>query len=190
MIFTANLLYTILVLKNATYLALVLRCKKVNESDLMITLLTQQQGKISVLAKGVRKLRSSKKSSLETGNLISTYLVFTKGLPLLTQAVLISDASQVRLNLTALKNYFLLLEILNNLLVNEELSPVLFRQILYLREMFLRNLSRAIIKKHFLEILHHLGYLDSNDCDGSVSHQVTQIIGRNLHSFEFLTIPV
>ena len=92
------------------YLALVIKTQRLHERDLIVTLLTREQGKITTVAKGVRHLSSSKRAFLEGGNLIHAQLITTKNWPLLTQAQLVADASSIRTDLIGLKKFLLFLE--------------------------------------------------------------------------------
>ena len=73
--------------------AIVLKRTSVGESDRIVTLLTPEQGKLTCVAKGVRKLTSSQRAYLEPGNLVSIYLIETTGMPILTQTKLKNDFS-------------------------------------------------------------------------------------------------
>lgn len=171
-----------------TTLALVVKCQKNKEKDSLVTLVTQEHGKILVAAKGVRQLKSSKKAYLQTGNLIKAHFVLTKGLPILTQAQLIGDASNIRCDLAQIRKFLLFIEIIDRLLVNEELSASLFQKIIYLHQLFLHQVSNITIKKHFLEILMILGYLDCQDEKSSIISQVNQILGTDLCTFKYLSL--
>ncbi len=171
-----------------TSLSLVIKCQKTQEKDLLVTLITQHEGKILVIAKGVRHLNSSKKAYLQTGNLIKSHLVQTKGLSILTQAQLVADASNVRHNLIQIRKFLLFMEILDRLLVNEELSAAIFQKIIYLHQLFLHQVSNSIIKQHFLEVLMLLGYLDCESKNQSIINQVNQILGIDLCTFKYLSL--
>jgi len=174
--------------KTTNYLSLVIKTKKTREQDLLVTLLTAEQGKILVVAKGVGKLSSHKRPYLESGNLIYAQLVPTKSLSLLTQATLVNEVTNIRQDLNQLKRFLLFLEIIDQLMVDEEIDIALFKQILYLRELFLQDVNNAIIKKQFAQILAELGYLDQEKPLTSVSGLVSQICNRQLCSYDYLSV--
>ena len=66
--------------KNFNVNGIILKRNKVGETDRVVTLLTQDYGKLVAVAKGVRKLTSSKRAALEPGNLVRAYFVKTKSL--------------------------------------------------------------------------------------------------------------
>ncbi|HOI05010.1 MAG TPA: DNA repair protein RecO, partial [Candidatus Woesebacteria bacterium] len=71
--------------------AIVLKRRAMGETDRLLTLLTQDRGKLVVLAKGARRLTSSNRANLEPGNLIQAFFIETKSLTLLTQSRLLFD---------------------------------------------------------------------------------------------------
>lgn len=98
--------------KNFNSSGVVLKQSSVGETDRVVTLLTQEYGRLVSVAKGVRKLSSSKRAFLEPGNYVQAYFVKTKSLPLLIQAKLIEDCQHIRYNLTEIRKLTQFLEIL------------------------------------------------------------------------------
>jgi len=172
--------------KTANYLALVLKTQRLHERDLIVTLVTREQGKVTTVAKGVRHLSSSKRAFLEGGNLIHVQLVTTKNWPLLTQAQLVADTKDIRADLTGLKKFLLYLEILDRLLVSEELEPALFQQVLYLRELLLKRVSNQVVREHFAQLLSQLGFGEGSQ-EASINQQVNTILDDQLRSFHYLS---
>ena len=168
-------------------MALVIKEQRTCERDLAVTLVTREQGKILVAAKGVRQIKSSKRAYLETGNLVHVQLVTTRGWPILTQAQLVASAAAIREDFTSVKKFLLFLEILDRLLVSEELSPALFQKIIYLRELFVQRAGNRLIQPHFEEVLALLGYANPQ-AQTSISQQVNQILDSPLHTYDYLSI--
>ncbi len=174
--------------RGQNYFGLVIKDAKTRENDLLVTLLTKEKGKLLVVAKGACKLNSSKRATLEPGNLVQAQLLETKGWPILTQAKLVSNTGEIRENLKDLRRLFLFLEILDLLLTEEEVSPPLWQKIIYLRELLLKGLSVKLIRKEFGEILSELGYIDEKQTVGSISALVSQITGTRLRTYEYLRL--
>ena len=100
--------------RSQNYFGLIIKTTKNHEADLIVTLLTGELGKIKVVAKGVCKLNSTKKATLEPGNLAQVQLIETKNWPILTQAKLIESIGETRNDLHRIKRLFLFLEILES----------------------------------------------------------------------------
>src|SRR3972149_5950184 len=95
--------------------AVVLSRRNFGEADRIITLFTRDHGKVTVLAKGVRRPRSKKAGHLEIGSWCKVFIARGKNLDLLTEVELkrafgISEFSESK----AHKIYHLL-EIIKNI---------------------------------------------------------------------------
>ena len=66
--------------------AIVLRRKDIGEADRILTLFTPQQGKVRVVAKGIRKPRSRKAGHLELFTCVKLLLAVGRDLDIITQA--------------------------------------------------------------------------------------------------------
>jgi DNA repair protein RecO len=169
---------------------IVLKRSNLGETDRIVSLLTQEHGKLVVVAKGVRKLNSSNRASLEPGNLIKAFCIVTKSMPLLTQSRLINDCAQMDHNLKAMRSLSQLLEIFNNLFVEAELDLETFALILKLRNQIVSN---QISSKHMRgllgELIQRLGYQDPNDSRyETISEYIEALADKPMRSFAFLQI--
>jgi DNA repair protein RecO len=174
--------------KNFSLDGIILKRNKVGETDRIITILTQEHGKLVAVAKGVRKISSSKRAFLEPGNLVKAYFVKTKSLPLLTQAKLINDCGQIRNNLAEIRKITQFLEVLEKLFVEDEVEESLFHSIIELRQRIVnQTISNIQIKKGLENIIEKLGYphLKNSKFD-SILGYVSSLTNKPMHSFEYL----
>lgn len=169
---------------------IVLKRSKVGETDNIVTLLTPDRGKIVTVAKGVRKMTSSKRAALETGNYVKAYCVVTKSLPLLTQATLIDDCSTIRNKLPKIRQLTQLLEILEKLFVEEKLEKGLFASILTIRaEILKEKSSHRTIKSQLEDLIANLGYQHPQETKhASVLDYVSALANKPMRSFEYLVV--
>ncbi len=79
------------------------------EADRILSVYTQNHGRLSLIAKGVRKLPSRKRGHIEVFNLIRFAAVRGKGLDLITEAETLKSFSEMRksLNKVALAYFFM-----------------------------------------------------------------------------------
>jgi DNA repair protein RecO (recombination protein O) len=170
--------------------AIVLSYKKIGERDLIVVLLSRQQGKIRMIAKGARKLTSSKKAALEPGNVVTAYGVITKSMPLLTQAKLLEDCMPIRSSLQKIRQLSQLLEIFDRLFVNEELEPEMFQHILKMRKLIVTDQpTKSTILTKIDHLLTMLGYQPLADTKHqSVMDYVADITERPMKSWEFFKV--
>lgn len=90
--------------------AFVLARKNYQEADRIITVFGQHYGKLSLLAKGVRKIKSRKKGHLEVFSHITYSASHTKGFDILTEVEEIESFKEVRKDLKKVAVAFFYLE--------------------------------------------------------------------------------
>lgn len=175
--------------RSFTCQAIVLKRSSVGETDRILTLLSQEYGKFTVVAKGVRKLSSSRSAVVEPGNYIKAYCINTKTLPLLTQTSLISDTAGARESLQQMKQLHQLLEILDRLFVEIELDMEMFDLILETRELILQNnASLRKIRENLEMLISALGFQTSTEAGfENLSDYISSLTDKKVHSYEFLT---
>jgi DNA repair protein RecO (recombination protein O) len=174
--------------------AIVLKRRAMGETDRLLTLLTQDRGKLLVLAKGARRLNSSNRANLEPGNLIQAFCIETKGPILLTQSRLLFDTSRIYQNLPqtlALKkigHIQQILEIFDRLFVEEFIDEGSFVLAKEIEKLVLSDNNQAgRIKKLLNQLLILLGYRDIKDTKHqSIQDYVAEISEQKMKSFDFL----
>lgn len=171
-------------------IGIVLKRHNTGETDRIVTLLTQEFGKLTCVAKGVRTLQSSKRAYLEPGNCIKAFCISTHSLPLMTQARLISDTGTARESLKKVRQLQQFLEIIDRLFVEEELELDFFHDILTLREMIIAPVTQMHkIRISFEQILARLGYGDINSGEAkTILDQVAAVSERPVHSYDYLVV--
>lgn len=102
--------------------AIVIKTYKYRETSKIATLYTKRFGKISVIAKGIRKADSKYGGILESINLISAIFYYKSGknVHLLKECDLIYSFDNVRKDLNKTSVVYAILELLNNTIVEEE----------------------------------------------------------------------
>lgn len=169
--------------------ALILKRSNIGETDRIVTMLTPELGKITCVAKGCRKMNSSKRGHLEPGNMIDAYLIHTKSLPLLTQTRLTTEFSQLRTHLIGMKRLFQILEIVDTLFVEDE-SVHEFQHITNLLTELNEN-PKAFrnVQQKLTELLTTLGYQDPSQTQyRSIVEYVSSVAERPMRSYAYLTV--
>lgn len=173
-----------------TVLAIIIKRYNYGETDRVVTLLTQEFGKITCLAKGARQLNSNKRAMMEPGSVTETHLVFThSGWPLLTEAKAASNHC-LALDLKTYRQLSEFLEILDNLFVEQELDDQIFQKILITRSLItdLQKSSKEI-KLQLRQIIMALGFADPAESPyPTISAYVSALAERKLKSYEFLHV--
>ena len=179
-------------MKNKTFSikGIVLKRVNVGETDRIINLLTQENGKMTCVAKGVRKIKSSKRAFLEPGNVIDAFLVKTKSLTLLTQAKLIDDCSKMKQTLGAFRQLSQMLEIFEKLFVEQELEQEIFFKALLLRKKITTSTASAkFVRDTLSEIITDLGFQHPKESKYlTISDYVSALSDRKMKSFDYLNV--
>lgn len=172
--------------KSSISIALILKRTNTGEADRIVTLLTREGGRLVTVAKGVRKMQSTKRAYLEPGNLVKIQLITTKSLPILTQATLVEDTAGMRTSLASIRQLTQLLEILDKLFVEEEIESHVYELIIQIRHKIVAG-SKLNLKKDLTQLVEWLGYQNLAETDfSSILDYVADITGQKMRSFEWL----
>lgn len=170
---------------------IVLKRTNVGEADRVVTLFTREHGKIIAIAKGARKLTSSKLSALEPGCLSKMYLVRTQSLPLLTQATLMEDFSPGKRDLVRLRKVFEILEMLDTLLPEEDEHMQVFS---YIQEILNHiatadSVSSRFVRDRLTSILEELGFIEKEkvSLSTSIRELVEGLTQKELKAYAYLS---
>lgn len=101
-------------------IAIVINKRKIRESDLLVTLLTPDQGKILALAKGVQNIRSNRLGSLQLGNTVKVQIYTKNEHAWISEAQTISQFFLKEKSLTQANLLFYFLEILNHFIADNQ----------------------------------------------------------------------
>jgi DNA repair protein RecO (recombination protein O) len=164
--------------------AIVLKRINYGDADRILTLFTKHHGKISALAKGIRKTTSRKAPHLELLTQTKLYFASSHQLPLITQAETICDYSSLKKDLESNKLIFHLLEILNQLLAENEVHSQLFDHLI---EFLNQDISETNLTQFEVRILNHLGFGVPQTINFvTLNAYIESIIDRQLNSLRKL----
>jgi DNA repair protein RecO (recombination protein O) len=137
----------------------VVKRKNLGEADRFVTFYTQNNGKIEVMAKGVRKITSRRSSHIELLNLVRFNSVKTRKNFILTEVSLINSFEFRKDTLKQCEIAFLVCELVDNLCPHGQSNSELFSLI---GEFLKSGLSEEeAILKFETNLLSLLGYWDT-----------------------------
>lgn len=146
------------------------------EADRLITIFTKRHGKIIVLAKGIRKIRSRKAPHLELFNQVSLYLASGKNFEIVTESQTINSFPLIRTQLDRLAYAYRIIEIIDRLCPEREIFTDIFHLLLdvfrLLNEEKQKNL-KYLTEQYIVKFLWKLGYLPKDKL----------ILGEELETF-------
>jgi len=139
--------------------AIILRRNDFRENDQMVTLFSLEKGKITALARGVKKIVSKNSAYLEPFFYVDTEILPGKDIAHLTKAVGIDSFKNIRVSYEKSVMASRVISLVHDALQEKERDPAIFRLLLgWLR--FADN--HKILKTHFfgfvVRFFHILGY--------------------------------
>lgn len=138
-----------------------MRKRPLLEKDVLLDLFTLDQGKMTVTAKGVKKITSRRAPHLQTGNLVHFELQERHERWYLQQSQLISGFTAVRDHERRTSVMYILLFVLDRILPDAAPEPDVY----ILARRFMAEISRseenepAILKKYLYDVMVSLGYV-------------------------------
>ncbi len=137
---------------------IVIKRKDFGEADRILTVFTRNQGKIKVIAKGVRKISSRRAAHVELLNL-SILTIHEARMPVLTEAETIKHYSLLKSDLKKAGLSFYICELIDSLLPEHQENRAIFS----LTENTLSKLETDLNPKMLIsgfeqQILSHLGF--------------------------------
>lgn len=134
-----------------------------SEADRIITILTRDYGKVRVIAKGVRKIKSRKRGHLEVFNQVKFSALSVHDMDLMTEVELIEPHANVKKDLRKVSVAYYLMEIISKLTQTDEKNEFLY----YFLAQKLHELDTTNALKTFRfdcarELLVRLGFWPAN----------------------------
>ncbi len=163
---------------------IVLKQKNFGEADRLLTLFTKHYGKISLLAKGVRKLTSRKRGHLELFSHAKIVCAKGKNLDLILEAETINNFSLLRGNLNRVRIAYLLTELINELTAenqeHEDIYQLLLNTLIQLNSAVASKNIIIDFEKAMLQIL-GFGLPEKTDQD-SLEAYISSLTEKPLNS--------
>ncbi|MDP1710145.1 MAG: DNA repair protein RecO, partial [bacterium] len=109
---------------------IVLARRDYGEADRILAVYSKLHGRVSLIAKGVRRLKSKKRGHIEVFNLINFQAIVGRGLDIMTEAEVINDMSEFKKNLKRVSLAYYFMEVIGKIThegeANHEVYNLLF----------------------------------------------------------------
>jgi len=169
--------------RNYSTEGIILATKDYSEADRILVIYSKNHGKLSLVAKGVRKTKSKKRGHLEIFNHLKFSAVRTKGLDIISEAELINSFPKIRKNLKKISVGYYFCEVIGKSIKDEESHPGFFDFILsyFLRLEKEDNLTK--VRNDFVkDILINLGYWPKDKEIVNPDKVLEAVTERNINS--------
>lgn len=165
--------------------AIVLKKKNLPTKDILITVFSEDFGKIVVFAKGVKSITSRRLPHLQTANLISAIISKSNDRLYLAETTLISAFSAIKKDPRKVDLIYFMFYILDRLLPENHKEP----QIYDIVKKFIVSLSKPIInpkmqlQKYLNLILYKLGYIDAEKSLSELKQTIESLTNEKIPHF-------
>lgn len=136
---------------------LILRRSNFGEADRVLTVLTDRYGKISVIAKGVRKITSRRAGNVELLNRVKLHLYKAKNYNL-NEAESIETFSKIKENLTLSTTAFHIIELVDRLTREEQKNIQIYSLTVSILQILEKNPRQIFVRAFEVKILTLLGF--------------------------------
>lgn len=141
---------------------IILKRRDLGEADRILSVFSKQRGKISVLAKGVRRITSRRSGNVELLNRSILYLHQGKNFWILTEATTIETFQKIKGDLTLSTYAYHILELMDKLTAENQENIILYENLVNVLERLVKNPRQILIRAFEVKILSILGFIDFN----------------------------
>ena len=171
--------------------ALILRRANFGEADRMLTVLTKPYGKISVIARGVRRITSRRAGNVELLNLVKIGLHKGKGYTL-TEAESIETFPRIKSNLAVSTAAFHVLELTNKLLPEDDPNYRAYDLIIQTLKKLEDNPRQLLLRTFEIKLINILGFFSTRALPGmndSTKDLINELNRTPLSKIDTLEVP-
>lgn len=144
-------------MSSITLEAIILKRNNFGEADRMLTILTKNYGKISVVARGVRKITSRRAGNVELLNIVKVGLFKGKGYTL-TEAQSVKTFPRIKSNLAVSTAGFHIIELIDKLMPENDPNPVVYDLVRETLLQFEDNPRQIILRGFEIKLLKLTGF--------------------------------
>ncbi len=138
---------------------IVLSRKNYGEADRILIVISKDYGKISLLAKGIRKIKSKKRGHLEIFSKVKFSAIGGKGMDIMIEAQTLNDYAGVRVNLNKISLAYYFCEVISKITHEDGQRSLVFDLLsLALEELEQEIELKKLRLKFIYELLTDMGY--------------------------------
>ncbi len=139
---------------------IILRRKNLGEADRILTVFTLQRGKLSILAKGVRRITSRRAGNVELLNKVSMFLHPGKNFFILTEAQSLDTYSKLKEDLTLSTYAFHIMELADKLAAENQENRILYEHLVQVLKRLESRPRQILVRAFEVKTLSALGFMN------------------------------
>ncbi len=162
---------------------IVLTRRNFGEADRILVLYTKDHGKVSLLAKGARRLKSKKRGHIEVFNKIKFHAVSGRGIDIITEAEVADDFKKIRESLKKVSLAYYLMEVVGRITREGEDNDQVYRLLInFLGKLKSAKKLKELRLNFVAELLVTLGYWPKGKDLSAPDAKLEEIIEHQLFS--------
>lgn len=150
----------------------ILKRRNFGEADRILTVLSYQKGKITVLAKGVRRITSRRGGNVELLNRSLMYLHPAKNFLILTEALVLDTYRKLKEDLTLSTYAFHIIELVDKLTAENQENRILYEHLVNVLQRLSAKPRQILARAFEAKILTNLGFATFSSSTPGVSIQI------------------
>ena len=163
---------------------IVLARRNYGEADRILVVYSKLHGRVSLIAKGVRRLKSKKRGHIEVFNLINFQAISGRGLDIMTEADVINDFKDVRISLKKVSLAYYFMEVIGKITHEGEANTGIFNLLKEGLEALKTTKELKKLRLDFiLKLLTQMGYWPHGKVLDNPDQELEKVIERNISSF-------
>lgn len=158
---------------------IVLARKNYSEADRILVVFSKEYGKLSLLAKGVRRLKSRKRAHIEIFNRVKFSSYHAKGLDLMTEAEVVDSFSDIKNDLRKVAVAYFFAEVVGRMTREGEKNGQLYEDLRNFLERLRGRRNLKILRQEFiLRVLVQLGFWPGEKATDDPDRLLEEILER------------
>lgn len=148
----------------------ILKRRNFGEADRILTVFSLHRGKISVMAKGVRRITSRRAGNVELLNRVQMFLYPGKQFLILTEATSVNTYQKLKEDLTLSTYAYHILEITDKMLAENQENRILYGHLVEVLKSLSINPRQILVRAYEAKILSLMGFMSFKPDGVNVSH--------------------
>ena len=162
---------------------IVLARRDYSEADRILSVLTRNWGRISMIAKSVRKPKSRKRAHIEVFNYINFSAGKGRGIDIIYEVEIVDNFLEIRKNLKKVSLAYYFMEVIGKITAENQPNTELFETLLKYLNLLKGETKLKRLRLSFIyEILIDLGFWPKEKVLDDADQKLSEILERNLSS--------
>lgn len=157
---------------------IILKRRDFGEADRILTAFSFHRGKISIIAKGVRRITSRRAGNVELLNRVQMFLHPGKQFLILTEATSLDTYQKIKEDLTLLTYAYHIIELVDKMTAENQDNPILYTHIVEVLNRLSANPRQIWIRAFEAKILSLMGFMTFQRHAGSGDSGMENILER------------